>query len=191
MVTSNAGAKSGKSLPAPPPPPYCSGSSFCTKGPFRSAGDCIQLLHYHKLKGSFWNAFGCGPALYIIVCTTQLINLLWSCAMVKCLIRDVFIFGRWKVVYVLELEYAVHSLLSLFFFLTLWHRSNFIRQKALKALNDRLQKLEQNTSWPALDEPGKDNESTMASVEEIPDTVVDQGTNKRTEGLPTSSSVPT
>ncbi|KAK2565801.1 Transmembrane protein 115 [Acropora cervicornis] len=65
------------------------------------------------------------------------------------------------------------------------------RQKALKALNDRLQKLEQNTSWPALDEPGKDNESSMASVEEIPDTVVDQGTNKRTEGLPTSSSVPT
>ena len=111
----------------------------------------------------------------------------------KCSVRDVFVFGTCKAAYVPDLECALHYLLSLFFFLTyiLWHHSNFIRQKALKALNDRLQKLEQNTSWPALDEPAKDNESSMASVEEIPETVVDQGTNKRTEGLPTSSSVPT
>lgn len=65
------------------------------------------------------------------------------------------------------------------------------RQKALKALNERLQKLEQNTSWPSLDEPGKDGDSSMDAVDQMPEIVVDQGTSKRSEGMPTSTSVPT
>jgi len=69
------------------------------------------------------------------------------------------------------------------------------RQKALKALNERLQKLEQTTNWPSLDGPeGKDSEgptSPLSAVDEMPEIVVDQGTTKRTEGVPNSSSVPT
>ncbi|CAH3170527.1 unnamed protein product [Porites lobata] len=69
------------------------------------------------------------------------------------------------------------------------------RQKALKALNERLQKLEQTTSWPSLDGPeGKDPDSPVSpvnAVDEMPEIVVDQGTTKRTEGVPNSSSVPT
>ena len=70
-----------------------------------------------------------------------------------------------------------------------------VRQKALKALNERLQKLEQTTSWPSLDGPeGKDPDSPVSpvnAVDEMPEIVVDQGTTKRTEGVPNSSSVPT
>ena len=77
--------------------------------------------------------------------------------------------------------------LRLFFSLNLI----FIRQKALKALNERLQKLEQNTSWPSLDEPGKDGDSSIDAVDQMPEIVVDQGTSKRSEGMPTSTSVPT
>nr|XP_058944593.1 transmembrane protein 115-like [Pocillopora verrucosa] len=66
------------------------------------------------------------------------------------------------------------------------------RQKALKALNERLQKLEQTSSWPSLDGPeGKDSPQSPGAVEEVPEIVVDQGTSKRTEGVPNSSSVPT
>lgn len=69
------------------------------------------------------------------------------------------------------------------------------RQKALKALNERLQKLEQTTSWPSLDGPegkeGDGNMSPLGAVDEMPEIVVDQGTAKRTEGVPNSSSVPT
>ena len=68
----------------------------------------------------------------------------------------------------------------------------FFRQKALKALNERLQKLEQTSSWPSLDGPeGKDSPQSPGAVEEVPEIVVDQGTSKRTEGVPSSSSVPT
>jgi len=70
-----------------------------------------------------------------------------------------------------------------------------VRQKALKALNERLQKLEQTTSWPSLDGPeGKDPDSPVSpvnAVDEMPEIVVDQGTTKRSEGVPNSSSVPT
>lgn len=70
--------------------------------------------------------------------------------------------------------------------------SFFFRQKALKALNERLQKLEQTSSWPSLDGPeGKDSPQSPGAVEEVPEIVVDQGTSKRTEGMPNSSSVPT
>ena len=70
--------------------------------------------------------------------------------------------------------------------------SFFFRQKALKALNERLQKLEQTSSWPSLDGPeGKDSPQSPGAVEEVPEIVVDQGTSKRTEGVPNSSSVPT
>lgn len=61
----------------------------------------------------------------------------------------------------------------------------------------RSQKLEQSTSWPSLDGPelGKDGEggpmSPLSTVDEMPEIVVDQGTTKRTEGVPNSSSVPT
>jgi len=69
---------------------------------------------------------------------------------------------------------------------------SLIRQKALKALNERLQKLEQTTSWPTLDGPeGKDSPQSPSAVDEMPEIVVDQGMTKRTEGVPNSSSVPT
>lgn len=69
---------------------------------------------------------------------------------------------------------------------------SLIRQKALKALNERLQKLEQPTSWPTLDGPErKDSPQSPTAVDEMPEIVVDQGTTKRTEGVPVSSSVPT
>ena len=69
---------------------------------------------------------------------------------------------------------------------------SLFRQKALKALNERLQKLEQTTTWPSLDGPeGKEGPQSPGAVEEVPEIVVDQGTSKRTEGVPNSASVPT
>ena len=77
-------------------------------------------------------------------------------------------------------------------FLGLMFVFSLIRQKALKALNERLQKLEQPTSWPTLDGPErKDSPQSPTAVDEMPEIVVDQGTTKRTEGVPVSSSVPT
>lgn len=52
--------------------------------------------------------------------------------------------------------------------------------------------MEQTSSWPSLDGPeGKDSPQSPGAMEEVPEIVVDQGTSKRTEGVPNSSSVPT
>ena len=69
-----------------------------------------------------------------------------------------------------------------------------LRQKALKALNERLKKLEQPTSWPSLDgAPDKETEMEPPSPgplpEEIPDVSVNQASSG--QGHSSSSSMPT
>lgn len=46
------------------------------------------------------------------------------------------------------------------------------RQKALKALNERMSKLEQPSSWPSLDEPTEDIQNGDIEVIEESDIVV-------------------
>ena len=46
------------------------------------------------------------------------------------------------------------------------------RQKALKALNERMSKLEQPASWPSLDDPTEDKTLGDIEVIEEPDVVV-------------------
>ncbi|KAK3732842.1 hypothetical protein QZH41_012358, partial [Actinostola sp. cb2023] len=52
------------------------------------------------------------------------------------------------------------------------------RQRALKALNERLQKLDQaQSSWPSMDDQAEKEDPSDIAMEEVPTVVVDQNTN--------------
>ena len=57
------------------------------------------------------------------------------------------------------------------------------RQKALKALNERLQKLDQaQSSWPSMEDQGDKINSPDSSLVDVPTVVVDKGNPENPEG---------
>lgn len=59
------------------------------------------------------------------------------------------------------------------------------RQKALKALNERLQKLDQaQGSWPSMEDQGEkeENDPSDTTLDETPTVVIDKGNPTNPEG---------
>lgn len=69
----------------------------------------------------------------------------------------------------------------------------FCRQKALKALNERLQKLDQTqSSWPSLDDPADKDDQTDLTMDGVPSVIVDNDTNTlNPEGQSSKASITT
>ena len=61
------------------------------------------------------------------------------------------------------------------------------RQKALKALNERMSKLEQPASWPSLDDPAEDKTSEDIEVIEEPDVVVVEHKDLKVDSVGTTT----
>ena len=61
------------------------------------------------------------------------------------------------------------------------------RQKALKALDERMSKLEQPASWPSLDDPAEDKTLKDIEVIEEPDVVIVEHKDPKVDSTDTTT----